>query len=140
MNKLAAITVATVALAGSLCAGTLTFGGDTVSRYVWRGIDFGDPVSYEEPMTWQNNTPAIQPGVTYTFDNGLSVGLWGSYGIGKNGSNEIDELDYLAGYTFKIADVDAKIGYTHYTFPSYAKLQERVGGLTAKDAMELYRL
>ena len=125
MNKLAAITVATVVLAGSLCAGTLTYGGDAVSRYVWRGIDCGDPVSYEEPATWQNNTPAIQPGATYTFDNGLSVGLWGSYGIGKNGSNEIDELDYSAGYAFKIKDVDAKAGYTHYTFPSYATLLRR---------------
>lgn len=124
MNKLAVFT-AICTLAGSLWAGTLTFGGDAVSRYVWRGIDFGDPVSYEDPTEWQNNTPAIQPGVTYTFDNGLSLGVWGSYGIGKNGSNEIDELDFVAGYTFKIADVDMKLGYTHYTFPSYAKYLER---------------
>lgn len=125
MKKTAVLAVA-ITLASSLWAGTLTYGGDAVSRYVWRGIDFGDPVSYEEPTTWQNNTPAIQPGFTYTFDNGISLGLWGSYGIGKNASNEIDELDFIAGYVFKIADIDAKIGYTHYTFPSYATALKRL--------------
>ncbi len=135
MKSLAVIT-AVLTLAGSLWAGTLTYGGDAVSRYVWRGIDFGDPVSYEEPATWQNNTPAVQPGLTYTFDNGLSVGLWGSYGLGKNSSNEIDELDYLAGYAFKVGEIDAKIAYTHYTFPSLAKFNERINEYSAKDAAE----
>lgn len=117
-------------------AGTLTYGGDAVSRYIWRGADLGDPVSYTDPAEWQNNTPAIQPGVTYTFDNNLSVGLWGSYGLGKNGSNEIDELDYLVGYTFNFKDVDYKLGYTHYTFPSYLKLTERLNTETNKSDLE----
>lgn len=124
MNKLVVFS-AVCAMVGSLWAGTLTYGGDAVSRYVWRGIDFGDPISYEDPAEWQNNTPAIQPGLTYTFDNGLSLGLWGSYGIGKNGSNELDELDFLVGYTFKVGAVDMKLGYTYYTFPSYATLLKR---------------
>jgi hypothetical protein len=127
--KKSGIAILCFLLMGLSSAGTLTYGGDAVSRYIWRGADLGDPVSYEEPTEWQNNTPAIQPGVTYTFDNNISIGLWGSYGIGKNGSNEIDELDYLAGYTFSFKDVDYKLGYTHYTFPSYEKLATRQGPL-----------
>ena len=44
---------------------TLNFGADVMSRYIWRGIDFG-------------NSPAIQPSLFLSW-RGLNVGAWGSY-------------------------------------------------------------
>jgi hypothetical protein len=44
---------------------TLNFGADVMSRYIWRGIDFG-------------NSPAVQPSLFLSW-RGLNVGAWGSY-------------------------------------------------------------
>ncbi|AAM72219.1 MAG TPA: hypothetical protein DEB17_03510 [Chlorobaculum sp.] len=55
-------------------------GADVVSSYVWRGAEIGD-------------SPAIQPNLSYTFKNGLNVGLWGSYAIEKN-TPRINNSDY----------------------------------------------
>ena len=46
-------------------AATLNFGADIVSRYIWRGYDFG-------------NSPAIQPNLFFSL-RGLNIGAWGSY-------------------------------------------------------------
>jgi hypothetical protein len=49
---------------------------DVVSRYVWRGTDFG-------------NSASIQPGLAFT-SGGLKIGDWASYAITSGGSNEND--------------------------------------------------
>jgi len=46
-------------------AATLNFGADIMSRYIWRGIDYG-------------NSPAIQPTLYFSW-RGLNIGAWGSY-------------------------------------------------------------
>jgi hypothetical protein len=56
---------------GNANAEGFKIGADVVSSYVWRGTDYGD-------------SAAIQPNLSYTFKNGLSVGLWGSYALSEN--------------------------------------------------------
>lgn len=51
-------------------------GADVVSRYVWRGTDFGNQLS-------------VQPYASYTAGN-VEVGAWGSFGAVNGGANEND--------------------------------------------------
>ncbi|TKG89045.1 hypothetical protein EYV94_26170 [Puteibacter caeruleilacunae] len=76
---------------------------DIVSRYMWRGLDFG-------------NAPAVQPGLSLTTGN-LSFGAWGSYTLSSNtGGMETDLfLSYAISEHFSI-------GLTDYFFPSEALL------------------
>ncbi|MFZ4520717.1 MAG: TorF family putative porin [Bacteroidales bacterium] len=48
---------------------TFSAGADLVSRYIWRGADYG-------------NSPAIQPAVAFSVA-GFKAGFWGSYGLGQ---------------------------------------------------------
>jgi len=78
-------------------AATLNFGADIMSRYIWRGIDFG-------------NSPAIQPTLFLSW-RGLNVGAWGSYSFAsyrrmKNDSVSVNmgnytEMDMYVSYTLK---------------------------------------
>jgi hypothetical protein len=75
----------------------ISAGADFVSRYVWRGMDYG-------------NSPAIQPTLCYSW-NGLNIGAWGSYAFSKhtiaiNDSTMVDagnfsEFDLYVSYTYK---------------------------------------
>ena len=70
---------------------------DILSRYVWRGIDYG-------------NSPAIQPTLSLTAKN-LEIGCWGSvatYSFYK-------EIDLYAKYTYK----KFTLIFTDYYIPSY---------------------
>ncbi len=74
--------------------------GDIVSRYVWRGIDFG-------------NAPAIQPSISFTGGKSLSnleIGAWGSYDF----KGTFQEADLYVSYT--IADI-LSVTVTDYYFP-----------------------
>jgi hypothetical protein len=93
--------VAGVALFAStgLFANTFSVGTDIMSRYIWRGTDFG-------------NSPSIQPTLEYSTGN-LSIGTWGAF------STEVDiyqELDLYVSYTMLEM---LTIGVTDYFFPSY---------------------
>jgi hypothetical protein len=59
------------------------FGTDIYSRYIWRGLDFG-------------NAPAFQPSLTYTT-GGFSIGAWGSYAFPTAGTTYA-ENDLWASY------------------------------------------
>ncbi len=90
--KLLSLAVALLAGFGTSTAqaadagnGSFKIGADVVSSYIWRGSEFG-------------NSPAIQPSITYTASNGVSLGAWGSYAIerstdGANGSYRYQEVD-----------------------------------------------
>ena len=56
---------------------------DVVSRYIWRGMDYG-------------NAPSIQPTLSYT-KGGFEIGAWGAFGINGN----YNEIDPYAKYTLK---------------------------------------
>jgi hypothetical protein len=72
-------------------------GADLVSRYIWRGADYG-------------NSPAIQPAMAFTV-SGLKAGFWGSYGIGQYSKQINDstiacmgnyaEFDFYLSYIWK---------------------------------------
>ncbi|MCF8367482.1 MAG: hypothetical protein K9G76_00475 [Bacteroidales bacterium] len=76
---------------------TLDPGADLVSRYIWRGADFG-------------NSPAIQPYMELGC-GGFAFGAWGSYAT--NDAN-FQEADLYASYTFN--DIFTVL-VTDYFFP-----------------------
>ncbi len=75
-----------------------SFGADLVSRYIFRGLDFG-------------SSPAIQPYFEYSH-KGLTVGAWGSYAFIATPTGI--EADLYASYTF---DFGLSAGLTDYYFP-----------------------
>ncbi len=62
---------------------TISISVDLMSRYVWRGSDFGA-------------SPSIQPGIEYS-NSGFTVGAWGAYATNFQG---YQESDLYIGYTF----------------------------------------
>jgi hypothetical protein len=72
-------------------------GADLVSRYIWRGADYG-------------NSPAVQPAAAFSVA-GFKAGFWGSYALGQNSKQINDttianmghyaEFDMYLSYTWK---------------------------------------
>jgi hypothetical protein len=85
----------------SILAQEINIGADIVSRYVWRGVDFG-------------NAPAVQPFFELSMGN-FSLGSWGSYSIGKtdSGSGGLNEHDLYISYNLGIFT----IGVSDYYYP-----------------------
>jgi hypothetical protein len=75
----------------------LDIGVDLVSRYVWRGTDYG-------------SSPSIQPSMELGL-GGFALGVWGAYTTNLPG---VQEMDLYASYTF--SDI-VTIGITDYFFP-----------------------
>jgi hypothetical protein len=75
----------------------IDIGADLMSRYVWRGTDYG-------------SSPSIQPHMELGL-GGFALGFWGAYTTNLPG---VQELDLYANYTF--SDV-VTIGITDYFFP-----------------------
>jgi hypothetical protein len=69
---------------------------DAVSRYVWRGTDFG-------------NSASVQPGLAFTT-GGLKIGAWASYALTSGGA---DENDLYITYTLS----GLGLTLTDYYFP-----------------------
>ena len=76
----------------------ISIGVDLMSRYVWRGTDYG-------------SSPSIQPSLELGL-GGFALGVWGAYTTNLPG---VQELDLYATYTF--SDVFT-IGITDYFFPN----------------------
>jgi hypothetical protein len=74
---------------------------DLMSRYIWRGTDFGA-------------SPSIQPGVSYTY-KGLTLGAWGAFATNLTG---IQEGDLFLSYSIK--DM-VSLTITDYFFPDENK-------------------
>ena len=90
--------LAAIAAAGLPAAvqAEIGLGADVVSRYVWRGADFGDAVS-------------VQPGIAWSRE-ALEIGAWSSWAISGSGANENDlYVSYAAG--------PVAITVTDYYFP-----------------------
>lgn len=80
-------------------------GADFVSRYVWRGTDFG-------------NAPAVQPSIEFGIGN-FAIGAWGSYTLS---ASPYLEADLYTSYSF---DFGLDIIATDYYFPT-----AEMGGVT----------
>lgn len=91
-------------VAASPAAGQSAFiGADVVSRYVWRGADFGESLS-------------VQPALTFGFGD-LEVGAWGSYSISASGATA-NENDLWASYAIDVSNgASIAFGVTDYYFP-----------------------
>lgn len=87
----------TLALPTWAIQGQVTLGADIVSRYVWRGLDFGD-------------SPSIQPYLEYSA-GAITVGTWGAYPF-ANGAG-VNEHDLYASW----AVGPLLLGVTDYFFP-----------------------
>lgn len=64
---------------------SMDISADLVSRYIWRGTQFG------------GNAANIQPDLSLNIGN-FTVGSWSAYSLG--GTNFVQELDFYANYTF----------------------------------------
>lgn len=93
---------------------SLNAGVDVVSRYIWRGVEFGVDQN-------GNSTPHLQPtaGLTYTFTNNssLSFGIWGSYGFSGNYS----ESDLYLNVFVPTEHIDFSLTFNDYYYP-YLKI------------------
>ncbi|MCB0731056.1 MAG: hypothetical protein KDC88_08490 [Ignavibacteriae bacterium] len=74
-------------------------GADFVSRYVWRGIDFG-------------NSFSVQPSLSVS-NGGFEAGFWGSYPF-VNDNMGAEEMDLYLGYSIS----DFSVLVTDYYFPT----------------------
>ena len=71
-------------------------GADFVSKYVWRGGDFGEA--------------SIQPYISTSIGENLEVGVWSSYALTDYGFSEVDAyISYSVG--------NFGLTLTNYTFP-----------------------
>ena len=87
----------------SMLYGEVTIGADVVSRYVWRGTDFG-------------NAAAVQPGIE-TAVGPVTLGAWGSWSISPGPADASgNECDLYASTT--VGPVSLTL--TDYFFPAYA--------------------
>ncbi len=78
----------------------LFLGADLVSRYIWRGMQFG------------GNSPSIQPFFNYKT-GGFEAGVWGAFSI--SGNNTSEEVDLHVSQTF--AKGMFTVTLTDYFFP-----------------------
>ena len=92
------------AFMGTAEAQSVALGTELVSRYVWRGTDFGESVSVQ---------PSLSIEVT-----GLELGTWASYSVSPNGS-AANEIDTWIGYAISTRNFGSiSFGTTDYYFPS----------------------
>ena len=81
-------------------------GADIVSRYIWRGLDFG-------------YSPAVQPSLKFISGN-FKFNIWGSYQTTRSASvPAADELDLLFSYSVKLGGSGTlNFLLTDYYFPT----------------------
>jgi uncharacterized protein (TIGR02001 family) len=71
-------------------AQSVSVGGTLASRYVWRGVDFGDAA-------------AVQPSLSYS-QSGFTIGAWGSFDISPVSGSGVNENDLYASYSFDLGE------------------------------------
>lgn len=102
--RLALAGCVSLAVAGQAAA-EVKFGVDVMSRYIWRGVDYG-------------NAPSFQPAITLTF-GGFSLGTWAAYSFASNAQTPaFAEHDLWAGYTLSTPVGGFSLFYTDYFYPS----------------------
>lgn len=96
---LVAALAASVSVAAPAHGQSFGIGADIVSRYVWRGIDFGESMS-------------VQPSLSFAH-GGLEIGAWASWSVGADGASA-NENDLYVSYSFG----PLTVGVNDYYFPS----------------------
>lgn len=101
VNKAAILFLILQAVMISVAEAQVNLGVDIMSRYVWRGTDFG-------------NSPSIQPDISFSSGN-LTIGSWAA--IATNGNPDGSEIDWYASYDFSSDAGTFSLVVTDYTFP-----------------------
>jgi len=87
-----------------LASQSVGIGADFVSRYVWRGLDFGESFS-------------VQPSFSITTGR-LELGAWGSYSISADGAGANENDLYLSYSIQSESGAGISFGVTDYYFPT----------------------
>ncbi|MDQ7040228.1 MAG: TorF family putative porin [Rhodothermus sp.] len=93
------LLLGTCLLVAMVRAQEVQLGADVVSRYIWRGTDFGESMS-------------VQPGLHLTV-GALTVGTWASYAITASGAGANEHDLYVS---VRLGAVS--VGVTDYYFPA----------------------
>ena len=88
---------------------SIALNGDLVSRYVWRGTDFG-------------SAPSVQPALVFSYGD-FQLGAWGSFSLSDNTGGT--ETDLFAGYSLPFG---LGLTVTDYFFPLETKLMDSQTG------------
>ncbi len=105
LGKYAGLCAVLAAAADQGGAQTVSVGADVVSRYVWRGFDFGESM-------------AVQPALTISGSTGFEIGAWGSYSVSSDGSSG-NEADLWVGYAASAeSGASLSLVVTDYYFPA----------------------
>ena len=102
MNTLYRATFALLfmlAFVGTAAAQSFGLGADIVSRYIWRGTDFGESAS-------------IQPYLSFSTGS-FEIGSWASYSVSADGASGNEHDLYVS-----ISLGSISIGLTDYYFPA----------------------
>jgi hypothetical protein len=81
----------------------VNFGADVMSRYIWRGVDYG-------------NSPSFQPSITFK-EGAFKIGTWGAYSFAGEGS-VFSEHDVFCKLYFESNAGTFSFIYTDYYYPS----------------------
>jgi uncharacterized protein (TIGR02001 family) len=77
-----------------------------ITKYVWRGFVL-------------NDEPVIQPSLTFSHPDGLSLNFWGNLDTtnfaGEKG--KITEIDYTLNYSWNTCDHAMNVGVGYFTYP-----------------------
>jgi len=103
LRRLYLVPFLALLIAGSAHAQRVNVGADLVSRYVWRGTDFGESAS-------------IQPALSIAV-GGLEVGTWGSFAVNPEAAGA-NEHDLWASYSIALPTGTVSLGVTDYYFPN----------------------
>ena len=98
---------AAVAMGGVVvsAAAETTGNAGVVSEYMFRGLE-------------SSNGAAVQGGIDWAHDSGLTVGTWASNAV-AGGDNNSTELDVYAGFNGKFGDFGYEAGAIYYYFPEF---------------------
>ena len=112
----------------SMLYGEVTIGADVVSRYVWRGADFG-------------NAAAVQPGIETTVGP-VTLGAWGSYSLSPGFLSSDTTYDASGSECDLYASFSAGpigITVTDYFFPAGVE-GDNLFSLSGDDAKHTFEL
>ena len=98
------VAFAAIVMATDTSAQHFGLGTELVSRYVWRGTDYGESAS-------------LQPSLTFEAA-GFEIGTWASYSITSDGA-DANEHDVWVGYALDTGSGSTiSVGVTDYYFPN----------------------
>jgi hypothetical protein len=103
MNTIKIFLTLTIMMLFALSAySQVSFGADVVSRYVWRGTDFG-------------NSASVQPTLGFSFGN-FEIGALGSYALTAGAGTKVYVVDPEGNFNFVNLGVTASKGslFTSY--------------------------